>query len=133
MSDYGLGPKPNFLESNDYQAIWRDSAGGRYKRNARAGLLSESGEHPDDLRQLPYWQYLRTAHWAAVRHRALAVAEHRCFYCSATDHLDVHHLSYKRRGCELDEDLIVLCRTCHDIEHQSSDEIAAQAAARLAP
>jgi 5-methylcytosine-specific restriction endonuclease McrA len=124
MSDdpYGLGPKPSFVDSMDYQNIWKDQATGRY-RGGRTGLWSESGEDPDELRQMPYARYLKSAHWQIVRQRALPNAEHRCFYCGKTEQLDVHHLSYRRRGCEFDEDLIVLCRQCHTDEHLSEAEI----------
>ena len=91
--------------------------------HGRDGLLSESGEDPDELRSLSYWRYLRSKHWDIVRRRSLAIAENRCFYCGAKKFLDVHHLTYKRRGCELDEDLIVLCRTCHIAEHLTEDEL----------
>jgi len=37
-------------------------------------------------------------------------------------HDDVHHLHYPEiPGSETDEDLILLCRTCHDIVHNSID------------
>jgi 5-methylcytosine-specific restriction endonuclease McrA len=131
MSDdpYDLGPMPSFLGCDDYRDIWIDQAKpeSRYSRN---GLWSESGEDPDELRRMPYSRYLRSDHWAIVRQRALAVAEGRCFYCAATDHLDVHHLTYRRRGCELDEDLIVLCRACHAIEHLTDEEIERDLIAR---
>jgi HNH endonuclease len=117
-----FGPRPNFLRSYDYQAIWREQAKAN-RRTGRDGLLSESGDDPDTLRRLPYWRYLRTTHWDRVRRRALAIAEHQCFYCGAPEDLDVHHLSYKRRGCELDEDLIVLCRACHYAEHETEAEL----------
>ena len=116
MSDHDLGPRPNFLGSWDYQQIWRDQNRPE-SRYSREGLLSESGEDPDALRRLPYWSYLKSKHWELVRRRALAVAEGRCFYCGTNEHLDVHHLTYRRKGCELDEDLIVLCRVCHAAEH----------------
>lgn len=116
-------PAPSFVGCDDYEQIWRDQAkpDSRYSRD---GLLSESGEDPDALRRLPYGQYLRSKHWDIVRRRALAVASGRCFYCGAKDSLDVHHLTYRRRGCELDEDLIVLCRPCHTDEHLTQNELA---------
>jgi hypothetical protein len=50
---------------------------------------------------------------------ALAKAEHRCQGCGkqGDNSLDVHHLTYERMGDELDEDLAVMCRTCHEAEH----------------
>jgi hypothetical protein len=116
MSDHDLGPLPSFVDCDDYRRIWLDQAKAE-TRYSRAGLLSESGEDPDVLARLPYWRYLRSAHWIIRRRLALAAAEHRCFYCGATDDLEVHHLTYKRRGCELDEDLLVLCPICHACAH----------------
>jgi len=69
------------------------------------------------LRRLPYRDYLRTAHWQRVRMIALERARHACGLCTATQHLQVHHRSYARLGCEQAEDLIVLCRTCHQRHH----------------
>lgn len=114
--DYDLGPRPNFIDAIDYRDIWLDQSEGRY-RTGRMGRWSESGEDPEDLCRLPYLDYLKTSHWQIVRERALADAQHQCFYCGATDQLDVHHLTYARRGCEFDEDLMVLCRKCHDAAH----------------
>lgn len=125
-------PRPNFLESDDYQNIWKDQATGRYKTGID-GLWSESGEDPADLRSMPYWQYLKTTHWQLVRQRALVAAGHQCFYCGATEPLDVHHLSYKRRGCEYDEDLIVLCRVCHQTEHDNEADIELSSRRRELP
>jgi len=117
-----FGPRPSFLGSHDYQQLWRDQASAR-RLVGREGRLSESGEHPDDLRQMPYWKYLKTAHWETRRRQALADAQDRCFYCGSAEHLDVHHLTYVRRGCELDEDLMVLCRACHADEHEFQDAL----------
>lgn len=111
-----MSDKPSFTGSLDYKLIWYDRA--QFStRTGREDRWPESNEDLGDLRSMPYQKYLRSTHWSIVRARALGYADHRCFYCGATDHLDVHHLTYARRGCELDEDLMVLCRTCHAIEH----------------
>jgi 5-methylcytosine-specific restriction endonuclease McrA len=123
--DYGWGgPKPSFLSTFDYQQIWHDQARSA-RSSGREGRLSESGEDPDDLLRMPYWKYLRSRHWEILRQRVLSLGGRRCVYCGTEDHLDVHHLTYVRRGCELDEDLIVLCRTCHTDEHSTQDELDA--------
>lgn len=71
------------------------------------------------LRAMPYKEYLQTPHWKRKRQEKLRIASHRCQVCnSGSTTLDVHHRTYERRGDELDEDLIVLCRTCHDIFHK---------------
>lgn len=44
--------------------------------------------------------------------------DRRCRYCGTYDDLDVHHISYRSQGLDhQDHNLIVLCRTHHDIVH----------------
>jgi hypothetical protein len=98
------------------------------------------------LAAMPYQQYLNTRHWRWRRRRALWLADDRCEHCGRqpfdrtelvdldeTDEyaferlkvrrarfarwLEVHHLTYDRRGCEDDDDLIVLCDQCHELAH----------------
>lgn len=68
-------------------------------------------------RQLEYLQYLLSPHWKATRARILALRNHTCERCGAIKKLQVHHLTYVRRGAELDTDLQVLCDHCHRQEH----------------
>jgi 5-methylcytosine-specific restriction endonuclease McrA len=70
------------------------------------------------LRRLPYREYLRTHHWRRTRELALERAGHRCALCPSCDFLSVHHRSYLRLGFEQPQDLIVLCRECHERHHQ---------------
>ena len=65
------------------------------------------------LRLLPYSEYLKTDHWQYTRKRALIIAGYVCHLCNSKDRLQVHHKTYERRGCELQEDLVVLCERCH--------------------
>jgi hypothetical protein len=70
------------------------------------------------LIDLPYREYLQTEHWQLTRARAYARASHRCQVCNASSKLEAHHRTYVNRGCELDEDLVVLCRECHGVFHK---------------
>lgn len=65
-----------------------------------------------------YSEYLASPHWQALRVKMLERARYKCEACQDTDSvLHVHHLTYERLGCELEEDLIVLCEECHKVEH----------------
>jgi len=70
----------------------------------------------DRLATMPYQEYLQTPEWHAKRHLALKRAGYKCQKCYHQDRLEVHHLTYERRGHELPSDLMVLCRTCHEKE-----------------
>lgn len=70
------------------------------------------------LRSMPYWLYLRTPEWRRTRAAALVRAGHRCSLDAAhVKGLEVHHRSYERLGNELESDLTVLCRSCHERVH----------------
>lgn len=89
------------------------------------------------MTKLEYRAYLLSEHWQAVRRGALWRAQNRCqspicryhWVRGLTDseitecvphgdyRLDVHHLTYERLGAELPDDLLVLCRDCHELIH----------------
>lgn len=68
----------------------------------------------------PYLAYLASPEWRARVEAAKRRAGWRCQLCNVDRwfaRLDVHHRTYERLGRERDEDLLVLCRHCHDIFH----------------
>ena len=101
---------------------WPDYPPVRLDVNAQQGELAE--EEWNSVRNLSvlvsvmlskmdYARYLQTHYWQRRRHEALARAGHACQLCNSHHRLEVHHRTYKRRGWEYPEDLIVLCSHCH--------------------
>lgn len=95
-----------------------------------AGLMLKMVDYLDvetrqkDLRSLDYRaEYLASEHWKATRRAALRRVGYCCQHCGLRVEpdqrwrLDVHHLTYARLGAELDTDLEVICRACHQKEH----------------
>jgi hypothetical protein len=83
-----------------------------------AKLPAESAK-ADQRRRMPYKEYLKSEEWAVVSRLARHRDGNRCQLCGTTDGpLDVHHLTYERRGFERLEDLITLCHVCHFAEHE---------------
>lgn len=77
-----------------------------------AGRLAE-------LRAMPYHDFLRSPEWRQTRAAALLRADNRCSLdITHTEDLDVHHRTYERLGAELSTDVVVLCRSCHELHHQ---------------
>lgn len=70
-----------------------------------------------DLRTMPYKQYLQTPEWQERRKAALKRAGYKCQVCNRSRQLHTHHRTYERRGAELARDLIVLCDECHALYH----------------
>lgn len=71
-----------------------------------------------------YAEYLASPHWTAKRLEALMHYGHACQLCGIPRNLDVHHVTYKRRGAELLADLRILCRPCHYSIHEAVATIA---------
>lgn len=75
------------------------------------------------LKRMPYHEYLKTHHWDLARSAVLNRDQNRCVDCGGTVDempLEVHHITYIRRGKEKMEDLMTLCRECHQERHYVS-------------
>ncbi|WP_195926728.1 HNH endonuclease [Sarcina ventriculi] len=64
-----------------------------------------------------YENYIHSNAWRKRRQQALYAGHNRCAMCGATTSLQVHHLTYKHLGHELDSELMVLCTSCHHKVH----------------
>lgn len=82
----------------------------RKKQHTRSYTVKE-------LCDMPYSDYLQTAHWQSKKQGTLARSNYHCYECLSTTSLQVHHLSYKRLGAEKSRDLRVLCDSCHRKAH----------------
>lgn len=62
--------------------------------------------------------YLKSEHWKQRRLKALKQANYTCSCCGVNNNLQVHHLTYANVWNEQDEDLLVVCRSCHKRIHK---------------
>lgn len=69
------------------------------------------------LREMPYSEYLQTEHWHQVRLAAIRRHLNQCL--CGKDAKDVHHVNYDRKGFEKPEDVVALCRECHQRWHET--------------
>lgn len=68
------------------------------------------------MRTKQYEDYINSFDWHLKRSQALSRADQKCGRCGSTEGLEVHHLTYERLGNEEPEDLLVVCRSCHEKE-----------------
>lgn len=63
--------------------------------------------------------YLKSEEWTTVRLEALANAQGKCRICGFQDHSnDAHHIYYPPKWKDTKSyDLVVLCRSCHELVH----------------
>ena len=125
--------RPQYTRRVDYELSWTLT---NLKREGRLinpersiWAFPESDDTPlaapvvrdrlEELQTMPYRLYLRTPEWRETRLAALIRAGHACHLNrSHTERLEVHHNTYERRGRERPQDLVVLCRECHELFHE---------------
>ena len=64
-----------------------------------------------------YRTYLQSEAWQHKRRWVLFRDGRQCQHCGSRTQLEVHHRHYRNLGCEKLEDLITLCKTCHQQQH----------------
>lgn len=64
-----------------------------------------------------YKAYFRTPQWKEMVKR-IKKRDKRCQGCGWIAFLDVHHKTYKHFRREFDEELVLVCRGCHDAIHR---------------
>lgn len=95
-----------------------DEQGRRKRKEKISGEAKEA--RIQELRAMPYAEYLQSREWNIKRHFAYKRAGNSCQLCNAKNTvLNVHHRTYERLGCEKYSDLIVLCQPCHQVFHQN--------------
>ena len=87
-----------------------------------------------DLGFSSYADYLRSRHWMEFRKRFYRSNRIKkmvalrgnifCEFCCGSDvPLELHHRTYKRLGRELNYDVVLLCRNCHQTIHQNCKKV----------
>lgn len=80
-----------------------------------------------------YDDYIASDIWKITKREALVYPEgplDRCWDCKrplSISTADLHHLTYKRLGVELYQDVIPLCRSCHIYRHPEKNGLPADA------
>jgi hypothetical protein len=106
------------LLDNPSRGVWR-LAGAALETPPPAVDVDVEASRLEQLRTMPYRQYLRTVEWRRTRMAALERAGYCCSLdVTHTDDLEVHHRTYERLGHELATDVVVLCAACHRVHHR---------------
>lgn len=69
-------------------------------------------------RQLEYEAYRLTPHWENLRQTVLCRDGRKCVKCGSRERLQAHHKFYRPKFEDsIPDDLITLCRPCHEMVH----------------
>lgn len=66
---------------------------------------------------MKYEDYLKTPWWRSRRARYFASHDEVCAACGTGERIHLHHHTYEHFGAELDDDLVPLCASCHQMVH----------------
>jgi len=67
--------------------------------------------------------YMKSDEWKNLKNQRLKKDGFCCVLCKSKEHLICHHLTYKRLFNEEINDLITLCKRCHNKIHKISPPI----------
>lgn len=100
-----------------YQRLEREHKEVQEEKRLRA---EASQARMNALKKMPYKEYLRTPEWLSFRATILKERGSKCELCGDTGTtINVHHRTYRSRGHESAEDVIVLCQPCHELFHKN--------------
>ncbi len=131
MKPFKLSDKYSQLEKEkrlnpDYTTIERNAKkhGWQTKKPKKVKTRTIRKFTVPKVEQLPYKQFLKTKYWKYVRSLVIMRDGNKCTKCGSIKRLEAHHLTYKHHFTEhkhLDE-LVTLCRVCHQLEHKDKIE-----------
>lgn len=104
-----------YADNGDGRVAWVDCPEGELDSDPYVAEIhpSRMRGHATAALRMAYRDYLRSDAWRKTRLTALRRFGYRCHRCCSARNLDVHHLTYDRIGSEAADDLVALCRRCH--------------------
>ena len=79
---------------------------------------ARKGKSKKPTRLQLYEAYINSPEWRKRRAAIIEKRGRKCEECGDIGPVDAHHLTYERLGKELDEDVKLLCRECHQAHHR---------------
>ena len=62
--------------------------------------------------------YMQSKQWFILKAMLLMKYKYKCQICDCIHSLEAHHLTYERLGDEWLSELALLCRDCHQAQHE---------------
>lgn len=102
-----------------------------HKRKNKTCRRKKKRRLPKSIRGMNYREYINSPHWKKKRAEFIESVGGRCERCGSTKQLQVHHKHYRTLKRESKEDVEVLCKECHELEHEEkgvtqTNELAAE-------
>ena len=77
------------------------------------------GDIIDYIKDMDYYDFLKTPYWKEIAEKIKYKAGYKCQMCNSSENLITHHRTYENHGDEIHhmEDLICICKDCHEKHH----------------
>jgi len=85
--------------------------------NGTLGVDATELEKRNRIGKLTYEEYMKSDEWAERKNLYFSTHIRICAACGSDKYIDLHHTTYSSKGFEKDDDLVALCKTCHDQYH----------------
>lgn len=99
--------------------------GTKLKEMNRGYISVNSETIKEYIIKMRYRDFLNTRYWMIIADYKKHCADRKCQLCGSSTSVNVHHKTYEHHGIEIDyykEDLIVLCKNCHEKFHDICKE-----------
>lgn len=70
------------------------------------------------FKPLDYYRWINSNAYRGKRNEKLKAVGYKCELCGSAKNLQVHHITYENLGYEPLDDLLVVCRKCHEELHK---------------
>jgi hypothetical protein len=71
-----------------------------------------------------YQEYLKSDYWKEIREKVYKRDNYKCKLCGSKENICVHHSTYDNLGNEILDDLITICKHCHNAFHKINPNIS---------
>lgn len=70
-----------------------------------------------------YEDFIASETWKGIKKEVIGIQDKSCAVCGSVKNIQIHHKHYdKEFGTESNDDLMVLCESCHEEMHQEVKE-----------
>jgi hypothetical protein len=110
----------NTMTTSSQQTSWMDTSKPAVEVTGEEHLpRSDNRQHEEGHSEL-YKNYIRSSAWD--RRKVAYYAHHPkvCRACGSKEEIHLHHHTYARLTHEIDDDLVPLCKNCHELVHDYS-------------
>lgn len=103
----------------DPEKCWKNNTKHYQRWRIITGNMVDSEIVAKHIKEMDYYDFLKTPYWKAVADRVKYRANFKCQICNSSENLNVHHRTYDNHGKEIYHlgDLICLCKACHEKHH----------------